>query len=289
MRSHQEVRSHSSSSSLRGLRSRLAAVAVTAAVGGLGVTGSASAQTAAGSQYSGGAATSAANAAALKQVQFVSFGTGDRAVRADVRRALDEAGIPFDAFETTDARIKALIASTYAKTQLSTAGPKAVGTAAATRLAKTGDPTATIFKTLFPGVTPKPVTAVVLSRGDNVSPEQVEFLKGLAGGFGAVPIPTVYAERSDDKRPHLDEYRGIKGVGIVDNVDTAAGRQRLAALITGGTANEGDTTISADTKAAVVQNAASGDSDVATPIALIVLLLGAGGVVVAGVFRRKRV
>lgn len=267
---------------------RRVAVALAVLAGALTPVATASAQTAVGNQYSGSTVTTGVETA-LRDVQYVSFGTGERKVRRDVRRALRESGIPFRDFATTDRRITRLIESDYAKRSLSTGGPESIGRAVATRLAKTGDPSATIFRTLFPRQTPHPITAVVLSRGDTISPERIAFLRGLAEGFGGVPIPTVYAERTDDPRKHADEYRKIPGVGIVDDVDTKAGRERLVALLTGGTgagSSASAPTISAETTSAVTNPSTA--SPGAVPYALVLVVLGAGGFVLLTSVRRRR-
>jgi hypothetical protein len=267
--------------SRRGARRLVVAATATAAF--LLPAAGASAQTAVGTQYSGSTVTTGVSTA-LRDVQYVSFGTGERPVRRDVRRALREAGIPYRIFTTTDGRISRLIASDYAKRSLSSRGPEAVGTAVATRLAKTGDPSGTIFRMLFPRERPEPVTATVLSRGDDLSPERIAFLRGVAVGFGAVPIPTVYAERSDDPRKHADEYRGIPGVGVVENVDTPAGRRRLVALLTGAAGST--PVISAETRSAIIDPADGGAATV--PLALVVIVLAGGGFVLLTSLRRRR-
>lgn len=266
---------------------RRAAIAATLTAGLLLPAAGASAQTAVGTQYSGSTVTTGVSTT-LRDVQYVSFGSGERPVRRDVRRALREAGIPYRFYKTTDRRISRLINSDYAKRSLSTGGPEPIGSAVATRLAKTGDPSGTIFRTLFPRKRPEPVTATVLSRGDDISPERIAFLRGLAVGFGAVPIPTVYAERSDDPRKHADEYRGIPGVGVVENVDTPEGRRRLVALLTGaaGSGSGSAPAISAETRSAITDPADGGAG--AVPFALVLVVLAGGGFVLLTSLRRRR-
>jgi hypothetical protein len=262
---------------------------------GLALSGPAvaGAQAPADAQYSGAGTTdpSATAPAELRRVDYASFGFGDRNVRRDVVRALDEGGLRFRRLDTTDGRVQRFIGGSFARKEISSGGPFALGSKVATTLRGTTPLADRVFHTIFDTEQEyAPIVAVVLSRGDHESADQGRFVRGLATGFGSTGIPVVYAERSDDERPHADEFRTIRGVSTVTNIDTEQGRRRLVALLTGGstsaTASTRTSGISATTTAALTAPDGGGGGGT-TAVAALALVLGSVLFVVTGAFRRR--
>jgi hypothetical protein len=258
----------------------------------LGAPAVAGAQAPADAQYGGGGTVTDATTGPqeLRRVDYASFGFGDRNVRREVVRALDEGGLRFRRLDTTDARVQRFIAGTFARKEVSSGGAFALGTKVATTLRSTTPLADRVFHTIFTtDQAYAPIVAVVLTRGDQETAAQGRFVRGLATGFGSTGIPVVYAERSDDRRPHASEFRDIAGVGTVTNIDTAAGRQRLVQLLTGGssatTASSSSRSVSPKTAAALVAEPDGGSAS--TVRAMAALLLGGVLFVVAGALRRR--
>ena len=249
---------------------------------------SAQAQSTADQYGTAGATGTAANA--IIRVDFTTFGTMDERVRRDVRTALDRAALPFRSLRTTDERILRLIDGPFGRT-ISTDGPNALGVAVGQALTDGTAPAPSLFRRLFVTKEPyRPIVADVVTRTENISQRQDEFSRGVAEGF-AKRVPTVYVERTDDKTPHLSEFRKVPGVQFVDNIDTDAGKARLVQLLTranGAAASSAadDGRIDAQTQAAVGR--ADGGNGLLGPAALLAVVVGGIAFVTAGLGRRRR-
>jgi hypothetical protein len=264
------------------------ALLATAVVAAGPAVSSAQAQSTADQYGTAGATGTAANA--ITRVDFTTFGSVDEKVRRDVRTALNRAALPFRDLRTTDGRILRLIDGPFGRT-VSADGPNALGVAVGQALTDGTASAPRLFRTLFVTDDPyRPIVADVVTRTENISQRQDAFSRGAAEGF-AKRVPTVYVERTDDKTPHLDEFRKIPGVQVVDNIDTDAGKARLVQLLTrsngaAATSASDDGRIDAQTQAAVGR--ADDGNGLLGPAALLAVVVGGIAFVTAGLGRRRR-
>lgn len=275
-----------STSRVRTATALLASVAL--AAGGPTVA-AAQAQSTADQYGTAGATGSASNA--VTRVDFTTFGTLDEQVRRDVRVALQRAALPFRELRTTDGRIRSFLDGPLAPA-LSKDGPVPVGRGVARALTSSTPAAPRIFRALFTTDEPyRPVVASVVTRTENVSKRQDRFSHGVTEGFAGA-VPTVYVERSDDETSHVEDFRDLAGVDVVDDIDTDAGKRRLVALLTGSTSTGASASAADDGRIDAETSAAVGGSDdgngLVGPAALLAVVGGGVLFVVTGVGRRRR-
>jgi hypothetical protein len=265
------------------------ALLATAALAAGAAAPAAQAQSTADQYGTAGATGTAVNA--ITRVDFTTFGTIDERVRRDVQTALDRASLPFRYLRTTDGRILRFLDGPLAPT-LSKDGPGPLGLAVGQALTNGTAPAPQLFRALFVTDDPyRPVVASVVTRTQNISQRQDRFSRGVAEGF-AKRVPTVYVERTDDKTPHLDEFRRVPGVQIVDDIDTDAGKRRLVELLTSSNGAGTTASTSSNGRISAEPSAAVGRADdgdgLLGPAALLAVVVGGIAFVVAGLGRRRR-
>jgi hypothetical protein len=258
-----------------------------------GTTGSGTGSNGAGTGSGSGAGTGSNPTGTLpSRVDYAAFGRLDKRVRNDIRKALKQGNLLYRYVKTTNKRLNTFIAGDAAK-QLTTDGPRALGRQVGTVLTGSSPLAAGVFRTLFgTKFEYRPFVATVLSRGQKVKASHAAFLEGLAAGFGAKPVPTVYVERSDDKTPHVDEFKDIPGVSIVDDIDTPAGKAELVRLLTTGTNAAvadpaGGGSLFRAQKSAAIANVGD-DSSSSMPMILLALVVVGGALFTGGTLVRRR-
>lgn len=228
--------------------------------------------------------TKAAATAAVPGVALLSFGLADGPVRDDVAAAVAIAGLrtlPLD--DLTARRLDAFLDSPLLK-RLGDSD-RAAGRALAAQLV-TGTPLAReAFAALFPGATFVPLTRAVVTRSPKLTDRQEAFLLGIAAGLHSSGVPAAYAELSDADPSFVKDFREL-GLLTVKDVDTPAGKQRLAQILLGQvTTQKAVNAVLADRTAAPVVD---GDGSAgAAPWLLLVALVGGAVMFVVGPARRR--
>lgn len=127
---------------------------------------------------------------------------------------------------------------------------------------------------------------VVLTRRAELPKGEAAFMDGVALGIKSAGIPVAYAERTDAKKSFVKHFEKL-GILTVKDVDTKAGKVRLARILTGQiTTQDAVDAIKVDPASATIVD--SNGSAGATPWLLLVLVLGGAGFAASGVVRHRR-
>jgi hypothetical protein len=165
-------------------------------------------------------------------VAVLDFGKAPKKLREDIQAAVAQAGLQSTKLSITEQRFRAFLASPLLKL-LSPDGVKAAGQAFGAQLI---NPTATLrlaFPVLFGAPVPTdPIKQVVLTRRIKIPAREAAILSGVAEGLKTTDVPLAYVERSDVKKSFVAAYKK-REILTVGDVDTAAGKLRLAKILLG--------------------------------------------------------
>ena len=183
-----------------------------------------------GTGAAGGSGAAAPRAA--RPILFASFGVLPKRIRRDVERALRDGRVWYRFVDVDRKRLDDFLSSDLARRIAGSSSPRAIGRATAAALSGDGADADAIREALFPDAPDDitPVIAAVLAYGPKESAAHRRFLQGIGVGLRREEVPGVFVERRDTKPSHIDEFEKRR-VPVVDDIDTAAGRERLVRLL----------------------------------------------------------
>lgn len=239
-----------------------------------------------GAGGSASATVAGASATAAITVAVLDFGQAPKKLRQDIQAAIAQAGLRSSLHGITEQRFRAFLASPLLKL-LSPKGPRAAGQAFGAQIV---NPTAALrqaFPVLFGTAFPTdPVKQAVLTRRPKLSARQVAVLTGVSDGIKSTGIPLAYVERSDAKKSFVAAFKKRK-ILTVGDVDTAAGKTRLAKILLGQiTTQKAVDAVKVSPASAVISNADG--STGGAPWLLLIALVGGGAAMATGAARRRR-
>ncbi len=231
-----------------------------------------------------GTGTAGTGVAATTSVAIISFGDpGD--IGDDITAAIAQAGLtqgPSAAL--TKESVEAFLASDAGKA-LATGGAEAIGAAVAELLLAPTDSSAAALGDLFGTAPTEAITHGVFTQAAEAEGDYAAFIKGLVEGLSS--IPTAYVEGSDADPSFVDDFEELD-VPTVDNIDEAAGKAALVAILV-----DGAETASGETRSAEIGPSPfredEGTLGGATPfVLLLALALAAGAWVGVGMRTSRR-
>jgi hypothetical protein len=207
------------------------------------VTGSSSA----GSSGQSGTGASAGGAAGTAPPTLrLSFGTPDPALASAIDAALEQGGMPPSlAGAVTRERLERFLDSKLAD-ELGDGDPQAVGRAVAQLIVDPGAGTSEVLSALL-GSVPQtgPTTHAIFTRSSGLKGDAAKFQRGLVKGSS--DVPRAYVELSSAAKSFVKLFDGL-GVPTVDNLDTAAGKAALVAILASGAEGNFGSKPTADSK-----------------------------------------
>lgn len=238
------------------------------------------------SSGSGSAAGGTTSGFPANRVAVVEFGKAQKKLKENIDSALKLAGLQtLFLGELNKKRFDAFLASPILNL-LSAGGVGPAGQAFGAQLVNPTPVARQAFAALFgPKTQFVPVIRAVLTRRIALDSKKVKFMKGVATGLQSTAVPLAYVERSDVKKSFVKQYRKLK-VLTVDDIDTAAGQQRLAQIMLGQiTTQKAVDAVKADPASAVIADADGGTG--ATPWILLAVLFGGVAFMASGTARRR--
>lgn len=221
------------------------------------------------------------------RVAVIEFGRATKKTRQDIATSIDQAGLQtLFLGKLTKKRFDAFLAGPI----LSLLSPVAVGPAGqafGAQLVNVSPVAQQAFPALFGRDVPfVPVIRAVLTRRSDLSPQQVAFLKGVATGLQSTGIPLAYVERTDVKKSYVDAFKKLHVLTVKD-VDTAAGKSRLAKILLGQITTQQAVDAVKINPASQVTTDANGSTG-ATPWVILAILGGGAAFMASGTVRRRR-
>ncbi len=224
--------------------------ACTLIIGLLACTTSASAQTSAADQYLNGATELGVGGTAGPLTVAVTLNFGGRTprlLRVQIAATLAQAGLAQQQTTSTQRDVKDFLASPLAEELAGAgAGPGAIGRAVARSILHPTAQTPRLMRALFGtqsvGATP---TLAIFTRTAGVAGDARRFEDGIVRGLEDVPHG--YAELSDADPSFVKQFMKLE-VPTVDNLDTAAGRAAMIAILTAGAVGNFGTKATADSR-----------------------------------------
>jgi hypothetical protein len=176
----------------------------------------------------------------------LAFGGASASLTDSIDTALRQGGIaPSSVATITKKSVERFLDSALAG-QLSGDGAEAVGRAVAQLIVEPGAQSAAVLKALL-GYAPDvgPATHAVFTRSGAPSGDYADFQKGVVEGSS--DVPRAYAEMSSAKKSFVKAFDAL-GVPTVDDIETAAGKTALVAILVAGAEGNFGSKASADAK-----------------------------------------
>lgn len=220
----------------------------------------------------------------------ISFGVGSVKLDIAINLALRQGGIvPSRVANVMGQDIKRFLDSPIAR-QLSSGDAEDVGREVGRLIVNPGPATAAVLQELI-GYAPDigDATNAVFTRSHAMKGEAAAFEKGVVAGSD--DVPRAYVEMSSAKRSFVKAFQAI-GVPTVDDIETAAGKAALVAILVSGAEGSFGSKATADARLVDGEvrplSATVGDSAGATTSYLLLAIVVVALMAAAGLRPRRR-